>query len=245
MEAAGNHLDGSGKKVLFQVDIHHLCWFCELTERNRDTEIVSTMSSVNGGLITNIVKVTSPTVEKDIEFIKNHNLVKSVELLLRNDNGALLRVVSKYEAMTYNFLHRTNVTLLESPVTSDGTDSEILLADSHKSMDELLSLWKEQEDYTEVRLKKKKYVDQQDAKGLNAFSTSGFFDLQGAKQLLSPKQLEVFRLACDYGYYEMPKKITIEQLAERTGISPSTLAEHLRKAETKLLPVLGRVLHRI
>jgi predicted DNA binding protein len=245
MDISETRVSNSEKKVLFEVDIHHLCWFCELTERSRDANLVSTMSSVNGGLITNIVKISSPQLEKDIGFIRNHELVKSVEVLLRNQDDALLRVVSKYEAMTYNILHKTNVTLLESPLTSDGTDSEVLLADSHKSMDELLSLWEEREDYIEVKLKKKKYVNQEEVKGLNSFSTSGFFDLQSAKKLLSTKQLEVFRLACDYGYYEMPKKITIEQLAERTGISPSTLAEHLRKAETKLLPILGRVLQKI
>jgi len=43
----------------------------------------------------------------------------------------------------------------------------------------------------------------------------------------------------------MPKRITIEQMAERSGICQSTLAEHLRKAETKLLPILWKVLAKI
>jgi predicted DNA binding protein len=43
----------------------------------------------------------------------------------------------------------------------------------------------------------------------------------------------------------MPKRITIEELAERTGLSASTLAEHLRKAETRLLPVLWKVLNKM
>ncbi len=231
--------------VLFEADIHHLCWFCDLTEKNRDATIISNMSSVEGDTITNLIQLTSPTPKKDVDFIRGHKLVKSVEVLMLQPNSALLRVVSSYEAMTYRVLHQTNVALLESPVTKDGTDSEILLAKSHKAMDELMSRWKEQEDYYEVKLKKKKYVSKEDARGMEMFRTSGFFDLKSAKELLSDKQLEIFRLACDYGYYEMPKKITIEELAERTGISQSTLAEHLRKAEKKLLPILGKILGKI
>jgi predicted DNA binding protein len=57
--------------------------------------------------------------------------------------------------------------------------------------------------------------------------------------------MEVFDLACRYGYYEEPKKISIEELAAKLGISPSTCAELLRKAERKLLPVLSDILRMI
>ena len=126
--------NGHETPVLFEADIHHLCWFCDLTEKNRDATIVSNMSSVEGNIITNLIQLTSPTPQKDIEFMRGHKLVKSVEVLMLQPNSALLRVVSSYEAMTYKILHQTNVALLESPVTSDGTDSEILLAKSHKAM---------------------------------------------------------------------------------------------------------------
>ncbi len=244
-ETRGRKVVKYHEPVLFEVDINHLCWFCDLTERNRDASIVSTMSAVHGNLITNIIQLDSPDPKKDIEFIRNHRLVKSVEIIMLQPNSALLKVVSSYEAMTYKFINQSGVTMLESPVTRDGVDSEVLLASSHKAMDELLSRWKEQKDYYEIKLKKKRYVKEEDAKGLNLFKASGFFDLKAAKELLSEKQLEVFKLACDYGYYDMPKKITIEQMAERTGLSPSTLAEHLRKAETKLLPILWKVLRNI
>jgi predicted DNA binding protein len=200
------------------------------------------MSAVHGEYITNIIKLTSPDPKKDIERIRKHPLVKEVEILMNHSNTVLMRVVSKYEAMTYRVLHKTNVTLVESPITKDGVDSEILLANSHKDMSDLISRWKEQDDYDEVKLKRKRYVKKEDANSLNVFSSSGFFDLKAAKELLSEKQLKIFKLACEYGYYDMPKKVSIEQMAQRSGISQSTLAEHLRKAETKLLPILWKVM---
>lgn len=243
-----DRIDAQGQKsepVLFELDINHLCWFVDITERNRDANIVSTMSAVHGSYITNIIKLTSSEPKMDIERIKKHPLVKEVEILMEQPNTVLMKVVSKYEAMTYRILHQTNVTLVESPITRNGVDSEILLANSHKDMSELISRMREQEDYNEVKLRKKRYVKKEDANSLNVFSSSGFFDLKAAKELLSEKQLTIFRMACDYGYYEMPKRITIEQMAERSGICQSTLAEHLRKAETKLLPILWKVLAKI
>jgi predicted DNA binding protein len=233
------------RPVLFEVDINHLCWFVDLTEKNPDASLVSTMSTVHGNTIINIVQLTSPTPKKDIEFIKKHPLVRAVEIVMLGPVSAMLKVTSSYQAMTYHILHRTNVTLLESPTTKGGLDTELLLARSHKDMDDLLSRWKEQKDYYDVKLKRKRYLEPGEQATFNVFRTGGFFDLKSAKEMLTPKQLEVFRLACDYGYYDMPKRITIEELAERTGLSPSTLAEHLRKAETRLLPVLWKVLNKM
>lgn len=55
---------------------------------------------------------------------------------------------------------------------------------------------------------------------------------------LSTNQLKAVSLAIHHGYYEIPRKITLENLAEIMGISFSTCHNHLRKAEKKLMPFL-------
>ena len=52
---------------------------------------------------------------------------------------------------------------------------------------------------------------------------------------LSPRQREVFQLAQSRGYYEYPRKVTAQELADEMDITKSTLLEHLRKAEQKLM----------
>jgi predicted DNA binding protein len=52
---------------------------------------------------------------------------------------------------------------------------------------------------------------------------------------LTKRQLEVFRLARERGYYEWPKETSAGDLAAELGISTSTLHEHLHKAEAALL----------
>ena len=52
---------------------------------------------------------------------------------------------------------------------------------------------------------------------------------------LTEKQQRALTTAYTLGYYDVPKRIGIAQLAERLNLSRSTLDEHLRKAERRLL----------
>lgn len=52
---------------------------------------------------------------------------------------------------------------------------------------------------------------------------------------LTDRQHEVLEEALDRGYFEWPREITSEELAEELGFTRPTLHEHLRKAQSKLL----------
>ena len=82
------------KPVLFELDVNHLCWFCDITDRDPDATLVSTLSQVEGDRITNVIQLNSPNPQKDIERIKAHPLVKGVQILTISPNSALLVVTS-------------------------------------------------------------------------------------------------------------------------------------------------------
>ncbi|WP_232701385.1 helix-turn-helix domain-containing protein [Halobacterium wangiae] len=52
---------------------------------------------------------------------------------------------------------------------------------------------------------------------------------------LTRSQREVYELAREKGYYEWPREVSTRELADQLDISKTTLLEHLRKAEAKLL----------
>jgi len=52
---------------------------------------------------------------------------------------------------------------------------------------------------------------------------------------LSERQREVFELAQQRGYYSWPRQTSASDLADDFDVSKTTLLEHLRKAESKLL----------
>jgi predicted DNA binding protein len=52
---------------------------------------------------------------------------------------------------------------------------------------------------------------------------------------LTDKQRRAITLAYRLGYYDVPRKINSEHLAEKANLGSSTVVEHLRKAERRLL----------
>jgi len=55
---------------------------------------------------------------------------------------------------------------------------------------------------------------------------------------LTSKQKRAMEIALSHGYYEYPKKITMEELAKIMKISYSTYQAHLKKAEARMMPAL-------
>ncbi|MCX6801815.1 MAG: helix-turn-helix domain-containing protein [Candidatus Diapherotrites archaeon] len=56
--------------------------------------------------------------------------------------------------------------------------------------------------------------------------------------MLTEKQQQVIDLALRNGFYEWPKRTSLKKLAKAMGISVATYREHLKRAESKLLPDL-------
>lgn len=52
---------------------------------------------------------------------------------------------------------------------------------------------------------------------------------------LTTRQEQIVKFALEMGYFEFPKKIRLEELSERLGISAGTLSEILRRAEKNIL----------
>lgn len=58
---------------------------------------------------------------------------------------------------------------------------------------------------------------------------------ESTDRLLTVRQREVFDLAVDEGYYENPRRITLTALAEKAGVSKSTLCEMVHLIEKNII----------
>ena len=55
------------------------------------------------------------------------------------------------------------------------------------------------------------------------------------KDEITYREEEILKIALEKGYFDFPKRIKLEQLAEFFGIAPSTLSEILRRGQKKVL----------
>ena len=65
--------------------------------------------------------------------------------------------------------------------------------------------------------------------------TDAKFSLNSPISRLTEKQQDAISLAFRLGYFDTPRKVSADELARKLGLSSSTLAVHLRRAERRLL----------
>ncbi len=82
---------------------------------------------------------------------------------------------------------------------------------------------------SELEIESKSVVPRESAKGAITVPVGEFLGS------LTEKQLAAFLAAMQQGYYSLPKRVTVEEIAAREGMKRSTFEEHLRKAELKIL----------
>lgn len=58
---------------------------------------------------------------------------------------------------------------------------------------------------------------------------------EGLYEQLTPRQQETLRAAVETGYYQEPRRVTYQDVADELGISAGTVGEHLRKIESTIL----------
>jgi hypothetical protein len=58
---------------------------------------------------------------------------------------------------------------------------------------------------------------------------------EGVAGVLTERQREVLRVAHDVGYYEVPRRATHRDVADRLDLSVGTVGEHLQKIEARVL----------
>ncbi|MFB6178393.1 MAG: helix-turn-helix domain-containing protein [Halorientalis sp.] len=66
-------------------------------------------------------------------------------------------------------------------------------------------------------------------------------DMVDITTLLTERQQEVLEVAMEKGYYKIPREATNEDIAADMDCSTSTVGEHLRKIESRLISEIGPV----
>ncbi|VVC04193.1 HTH DNA binding domain protein [Candidatus Bilamarchaeum dharawalense] len=227
--------------LIVELEQIHDCTSIAVTDKLKDVKIkwLATIGQ-DEKTITNLFEVDTSHLRTVVDLWKRQTKVKEVSIILIGPHKSQLSIRQSKDLATAPALAKTKTMWIEPTYTEAGVDYVTMLAPNFKNLKDFMELVKEHG--YDLKIKSKRYLEPSQAVSLDSFRTSGFSKLKFASELLTDRQMEVFDLACRYGYYEEPKKISIEELSQKLGISPSTCAELLRKAEKKLLPVLNDIL---
>ncbi len=227
--------------LIVELEQTHHCTSIEVCNKLKDVKIkwVATVGA-DEKTITNLFEVLSEQLDGIIRKTKEHSDVKEVKIVSRGDKKALFTIRQNKHLATAPFLVKTGTMWIAPTWTEGGVDYVTMLAPNYKSLKSFIDTVSEHGYH--LKIKSKRYLKPDENVSLEAFRTSGFTQLKAASELLTDRQMEAFDLACRYGYYETPKRISIAEIADKLGIKASACAELLRKAERKLLPILSDIL---
>lgn len=163
-------------------------------------------------------------IKKYIQYLKNNEKIEKIEI---HKNAIFILAKHKKELGLYRatydsiFIHPTPAYL-----SDDGFEIVEIACWDRKPLEELIAALKQNKTTTYFELLK--------------FVSKKMDNIYVSKLLpeLSPKQNDAIKLAFSNGYYEFPKKINLDELANISCVSKPTFRENLRKAEAKLMPKL-------
>ena len=175
--------------------------------------------------------------ESLIKWLENHPVMNTAQLVSFDDNRkkAFISLRGDYNTDTepvLNVLLRNNCFPTIPATVARGREQWCVLASSHEQVSTA---------HAELEQLGSVNVDSLRTPDLEGLLT-GLTEVKEAIQGLSPRQSEVLLRAIEQGYYDSPRSCTIEELAELDSANTSTVAEHLRRSESKILKRVSSML---
>jgi predicted DNA binding protein len=185
-------------------------WHPELAKKHPETRIeVLGYSLIDDGMLLDL-RVHVDDITEWIDDLRQFDDVYDVAPLGRSGKAETVRVTYKRNEFTAaaNRLHL----ILRTPVNVKDGAYEVMMAGPEENVKRFIKMF-----HSKVQLK-------------SVYDTERS---EGA--LLTQRQAYVFRRAMDAGYFEVPRRITLTDLAVNLGVAVSSLSEMLAVVEKKLL----------
>lgn len=157
-----------------------------------------------------IIEIMHYSIDSIIQEIKNHPSVFKFSILEKEDRKIKFNVKTKDPYLLYAVI-KCGV-LINFPVRVKDGYAYWRLISSRKSIDQLLTLFEQKNiDFELLRIGKSPYILEED------------------KHKLTYNESYVLDKAISLGFFEIPREISLEELANRLGKSKSALSVMLRK----------------
>ncbi|MFB6087928.1 MAG: helix-turn-helix domain-containing protein [Haloarculaceae archaeon] len=221
---------------------HRGCW----TETLNDTFPVVTATIIYSyrltGMSITMIEVThvdDETIEALVDWLEDHPVMTTSRLVSYDDkrHTAFVSLEGDYDTETepvLNVLLRNNCFPTIRATVTRGREYWSVLVPTH-----------EQVSRAHEELQQLGSVDVEALRQPNLDNLlTGPTEVKEAVQDLSPRQRELLSRAIEEGYYDSPRACNIEELARLDSANTSTVGEHLRRSEAKILKAVAPMLKR-
>ncbi|APX96966.1 helix-turn-helix domain-containing protein [Natronorubrum daqingense] len=163
---------------------------------------------------------------EDVTRALEHPSSNVFEYMLSDVNESkILQMHYQPSELTTNLLeiHQRHAVLLDYPMEYTGPNNAHLRVSQIGSESELRSLISETRALTDLDIERLGRYDPSDGQPL--------IDLTN-------RQREVLSVAIEEGYYQEPREVTYQEIADELGCSAGTVGQHLRRIESQLMSTI-------
>ncbi|MHA1730459.1 MAG: helix-turn-helix domain-containing protein [Promethearchaeota archaeon] len=169
-----------------------------------------------------LIKISGTNIELATEEIKAHPSVVEMHVMSKGDTNALVNVKTRDRWLLGSLIKSESVLRFPVSISWDAEGKRAvgiwITTGLRNRVDHLLDLLEERGVQFEIL-------------GLEGISNN---KIPGT---LTPRQAEILDIALESGFFEIPRKITLTELAGKIGIAKSTLSGILRRISQKRMNV--------
>ncbi|MEI7718495.1 MAG: helix-turn-helix domain-containing protein [archaeon] len=196
---------------------HAGCWTTGLTKFKSEFVTHNTLS-LNEKFVQDITEVSlfdKKEANQIKDYFKHNKLVKKWDILQESNKKLLIQIftdTSEIKSVVHAVL-KNNCFLFNKVPLVNGSEVWTIAAPRKTAIKHALEEIEKLGEFKLLHIKKSSFD------GFN----------------LSDNQEKILKLAIQTGFYSWPKRTSIQDLAKNIGLSKPTVAEHLRKAEIKII----------
>ncbi len=199
-----------------QIWIHAICKKYPGTSIEIQAFLPGTLENPERMIGNALMQIFSPNISHVVDDVKQHPSVVQLHTLAQDEGGALVNIQTHDRWLLASLIRAELVLRFPIRVRCDGEGASgtWVITGLRDKVDHLL------------RLLEEKKID---------------FKLQSIEKIagdqvagtLTPRQAEILEMALENGYFEIPRRISLTELAIKLGIAKSTLSGILRRISQK------------
>jgi len=202
-------------QCIIEVSSEHY-YSCELTQKIPVRVSIIAINGDTGFGILEPLEGAEPSIQMYVEHLRESSSIVSVDVTYRSPKTYWTRVVHKMNGLSIHDTILQEGCMSFLPIIVErGFQIHTVLAPSREILSNLLHALRKQ--FTRVKIRRIKTTPT----GLS-------------QEILTEKQKEAISLAFKLGYYSIPRKYKIEDLAVKLKIRRVAMQERLRRAELRI-----------